>query len=64
SFYVLFNAHYESLSFVLPKPDWGKQWAVVLDTTKSPPQEEEHVYQAKDKIPVESRSVKVFRRVS
>jgi glycogen operon protein len=64
SFYVLFNAHYEPLPFVLPKPEWGKQWTVVLDTTKPLPEEEQHVYKAGDEIPVESRSVKVLRRVS
>jgi isoamylase len=64
SFYVLFNAHYELLPFILPKPEWGKQWIVVLDTTKPLPDEEEQVYKAGDKISVESRAVKVLRRVS
>src|SRR5262245_28518222 len=64
SFYVLFNAHYEPLPFVLPKGDWGKQWCVVLDTNKPVPEEEEHCYQAGDEIPVESRSVKVLHRVA
>jgi glycogen operon protein len=41
SFYVLFNAHYEPLPFVLPKGDWGKEWIVVLDTNKPLPEEEE-----------------------
>src|SRR5499427_2683912 len=64
SFYVLFNAHYEPLPFVLPKGDWGKQWCVVLDTNKPVPEEEKHCYQAGDEIPVESRSVKVLQRVA
>ena len=64
SFYVLFNAHYEPLPFVLPKGNWGKQWCVVLDTNKPVPEEEEHCYQAGDEIPVESRSVKVLHRVA
>jgi isoamylase len=63
SFYVLFNAHYEALPFVIPKGDWGKEWKTVLDTSKALPEEEDHVYKPGDEIPVESRSVKVLRRV-
>ena len=64
SFYVLFNAHYERLPFVLPKGDWGKEWIVVLDTNRPLPEEEEQLYKPGDEIPVESRSVKVLRRVN
>ncbi len=64
SFYVLFNAHYEPLPFVLPKGDWGKEWIVVLDTNKPLPEEEEQRYKPGDEIPVESRAVKVLRRVN
>ncbi len=64
SFYVLFNAHYEPLPFVLPRGDWGKEWIVVLDSNKPLPEEEEHRYKPGDKIPVESRSVKLLRRVA
>ncbi|MGH9010010.1 MAG: glycogen debranching enzyme, partial [Acidimicrobiia bacterium] len=32
SFLVLFNAHYETLPFTIPKRDWGDHWVVVLDT--------------------------------
>ena len=64
SFYVLFNAHYEPLPFVLPKGDWGKEWIVVLDTNKPLPEEEEQLYKPGDEIPVESRSAKVLRRVN
>jgi isoamylase len=64
SFYVLFNAHYEPLPFVLPKGDWGKEWKIVLDTNKPLPEEEEQVFKPGDEIPVESRSLKVLRRVT
>jgi len=64
SFYVLFNAHYEPLPFILPKGDWGKEWIVVLDTNKPLPEEEEQLYKSGDEIPVESRSVKLLRRVN
>ncbi len=64
SFYILFNAHYEPLPFVIPKGDWGKEWKIVLDTNKRLPEEEDQFLNQDDEIPVESRSVKVLRRVS
>jgi isoamylase len=63
SFYVLFNAHYEPLPFVIPKGGWGKEWKIVLDTSKQLPEEEDPIFKPGDEIPVESRSVKVLRRV-
>ena len=64
SFYVLFNAHYEPLPFVMPKGDWGKEWIVVLDTNKALLEEQEQRYKPGDEIPVEARSVKLLRRVA
>ena len=64
SFYVLVNAHYEPLPCVLPKGDWGKEWIGVLDTNKPLPEEEEQRYKPGDEIPVESRAVKVLRRLN
>jgi glycogen operon protein len=64
SFYMLFNAHYEPLPFIVPKEDWGKEWKVVLDTGQPLRQEQEHVYKSGDEFQVESRSVKVLRRVA
>jgi glycogen operon protein len=32
SFYVMFNAHHEPLTFRLPADDWGLRWTRVLDT--------------------------------
>jgi len=64
SFYVLFNAHYEPLPFVLPKKEWGEPWTVVLDTNepiRANP-DKERLYKAGDKVTVESRSLKVLRR--
>jgi len=34
SFYVIFNASPEATTFVLPPPEWGDEWHVVLDTTR------------------------------
>jgi isoamylase len=63
SFYVLFNAHHEPLQFTLPKRDWGDEWLVVLDTARSTPETEEQRQKAGQEVPVESRSLKVLRRV-
>jgi isoamylase len=63
SFYVLFNAHHEPLQFTLPKRDWGDEWLVVLDTARSTPETEELRQKASQEVPVESRSLKVLRRV-
>lgn len=63
SFYVLFNAHHEPLQFTLPKRDWGDEWVVVLDTARSTPGAEEQPQKAGQEVPVESRSLKVLRRV-
>jgi glycogen operon protein len=63
SFYLLFNAHYEPITFVLLEGKWGERWTVMLDTTQLLPAEEERLYKAGDKLSVESRSLQVLRRV-
>jgi glycogen operon protein len=34
SFYLIFNAHYETLVFTLPGNPWGERWALLLDTAR------------------------------
>jgi isoamylase len=34
SFYLIFNAHYEALNFILPEKRWGQRWALLLDTAR------------------------------
>jgi len=34
SFYVMFNAHQDPLTFRLPEAKWGREWAVVLNTAE------------------------------
>jgi isoamylase len=63
SFYLLFNAHYEPLTFALPQRKWGEKWTVILDSTQLLLPEEERLYKAGDKLSVESRSLQVLRRV-
>ncbi len=35
SFYVMFNAHYEALTFTLPEEKWGSRWTEVFNTYDS-----------------------------
>jgi len=36
TFYVMFNAHSDTVEFVLPESKWGEQWTIVFDTSESP----------------------------
>ncbi len=62
SFLVLFNAHYESIPFALPGPEWGKQWVRVLDTADGGFIEEEKALVAGEEIPVQGRSLVLLMR--
>ncbi len=62
SFYVLFNAHHEPLSFRLPnRPEWGERWKQVLDTNERVPSEGE-IHEAGSEVPVAARGVVVLMR--
>ncbi len=63
SFYVLFNAHHEAVTFTLPSGNWGQRWAMVLDTNKPRPDEEAQIHEAGQQVPVEARSLVVMRRI-
>jgi glycogen operon protein len=41
SFYVIFNAHYEPLTFRLPSGDWGENWMREFDTAAGWAEDEE-----------------------
>ena len=34
SFYLIFNAHFEAMDFILPPNHWGLRWLKVLDTVQ------------------------------
>jgi glycogen operon protein len=63
SFLVLFNAHYEPISFTLPGPEWGQGWAKVIDTAKGGVLEGSETYGAEDKVTVQDRSLIALSRV-
>ena len=56
SFYLIFNAHHEALTFVLPPEKFGKEWTKIIDTStyKIEPQGQ---YKAQDEIEVMGRSI-------
>ncbi len=62
SFLVLFNAHDEPMSFVLPDGSFGKQWLPVLDTTEgeTPPRLAVGAAEVKALVPL---SVVVLQRI-
>jgi len=62
NFYIIFNANHESLTFTLPKRDWGALWLKELDTEIGWIEMEEP-FKAGDQIKVEARSMVVLRHV-
>jgi len=63
TFYLIFNAHWEPLDFILPSNEWSEQWTLDLDTSKGW-SEEEKVFKADEKISVEGRSLVVLRHAT
>ena len=74
SFYILINAHWDPLSFLLP-PDrqrWAGRWAKVIDTTVPHVRdqtdeggtEQREVYGLGDQVRVEGRSVVVLKKIA
>jgi glycogen operon protein len=62
SFYVLFNAHYEPLSFTLPSEEWGRCWRTLVDTQNAVVKDLEDCHPAGSERKVEARSLVVMRR--
>jgi isoamylase len=61
SFMLLFNAHHEDVTFVLPDKAWGRRWVTDLDTTNPRPAQRQR--SAGGKIVVAGRSIQVLRRI-
>jgi isoamylase len=65
SFYLIFNAHWEPVEFVLPAERWGQSWTRVLDTRNGDaPAEDDWQRAAGTKINIESRTLVVMSRVA
>jgi isoamylase len=59
SFFVLFNAHDQSLRFTLPRGPYGRRWMRILDTADPLPR----FYRAGGQVPVAGRSLALLRKV-
>ena len=59
SFFVLFNAHDQSLRFTLPRGPYGRRWMRILDTADPLPR----FYRAGGHVPVTGRSLALLRKV-
>ncbi|WP_256013283.1 glycogen debranching protein GlgX [Desertivirga xinjiangensis] len=64
NFYIVFNAHYEPLTFVLPPKKYGSKWTKILDTHTGFVTGDDggETFGASDSITVESRSVILLRQ--
>jgi glycogen operon protein len=63
SFYLLFNAHGDEVTFRLPVCPWGERWEKVIDTNEPVPDlRERRVWNAGEEFTVQSHSVVVLRR--
>jgi isoamylase len=60
SFILLFNAHFEPVSFTLPPRRFAPRWTVELSTAE--PKVGGEIYAARAVVPVDSRSLIVLRR--
>ncbi|HYK04300.1 MAG TPA: glycogen debranching protein GlgX [Thermoanaerobaculia bacterium] len=64
SFYILFSAHNEPMTFKLPTCPWGDRWEKVIDTNKPIPDLREHEeLRAGEDVWIQAHSVMVLRRV-
>jgi len=63
SFYLIFNASGETLEFTLPHSDWSDRWIQELDTAEGW-MSKEVIFNAEDKIKVESHSLRLLRHAS
>ncbi len=61
SFYLIFNAFYASLMYVLPLDKFGNKWIKVLDTHENYLEETGEVYKAGDAVVVEGRSIVILK---
>lgn len=59
SFYILFNAHWEPIPYILPKKKYARTWIKTLDTELDTIEEHE-TYGPGDEITIQGRSVVVL----
>jgi isoamylase len=64
SFYILFNAHYEAMTFTLPPASWGDRWVKVIDTSDPIPDlRDRKKIQAGEEVSMLAYSMMVLRMI-
>ncbi len=64
SFVVLFNAHHEDRTFMLPRRRFGAQWGLELSTADPKLEAGSQTYSARTEIEVVSRSIVILKRAA
>lgn len=59
SFYVIFNAHHDTIEYTLPEEKYAKGWQRIVDTGKWKSEDTE-VYQASGKVKIAGHSISLF----
>jgi isoamylase len=62
SFYIMFNASHIPINYTLPPANYGKDWYMVLDTSKNLVRNTNATFKDEGSIKVEGRSVVVLRQ--
>lgn len=63
SFLLMFNAHYEPLTFTMPSEEWGKCWQVILDTASDELPQDAQPCGAGCTLTLDSRSLVLLQHV-
>ena len=58
AFYVVYNAHYETVSFKMPAANWGETWELVLNTGLD---DIATTYQSEQELKVQGRTVLILK---
>ena len=61
SFFILFNAHHEPQSYILPGSEWGTCWTRVMDTSQNGFLENTRTYAPEETLEVAAMSVTVLQ---
>jgi isoamylase len=64
SFLILFNAHHEDRTFMLPRRRFGAQWTLELSTADPSAAPGSVSFGARTEVPVTSRSIMMLKRVA
>jgi isoamylase len=64
NFYMIFNAHHETIHYQLPAAEFGNSWSVVVDTARSNEDADTRTFAPHEKVSVEGRSVVLLQNFS